>query len=440
MCRRPSARSRRSSALDGIEWHLIGPLQSNKARAAAAHFAWVQTVDRLANRRTSRGRAGQRAAAAERLRPGQHQRRGEQERLRARSRRSTLPQAVAQLPRLALRGFMGIAEETADVEPPARAVPHAARLVRQRACDRACPSTRCRWACRRTWKPRSPKARRWCASAARCSARVQEKLSRRAHEHHLHRRRQHGARAHRRPDRAWRRRRTRFAVVEVDAEARATICGALRHRDLHPGRARRRGERRRDRDRGQAAERARGRARAGDAAQAAGRAHHRRRHPPARPVALAARLSPPGARHAEHAGADRRRHRRTVCAVGRRRRRPGARGARCSRRSARPCGASARTSSTPSPRCPAAVRRTCSTSSRRSNRRRASSASNRRRRTGSRSATFSGATRLAEQSDTEPVAAARAGDLERRHDRARRRHARRSRGDECDRRGGEGRG
>lgn len=30
----------------GLEWHLIGHLQSNKARQAAALFDWVQTVDR----------------------------------------------------------------------------------------------------------------------------------------------------------------------------------------------------------------------------------------------------------------------------------------------------------------------------------------------------------------------------------------------------------
>ena len=29
-----------------LEWHLIGPLQSNKTRAAAERFQWVQTVDR----------------------------------------------------------------------------------------------------------------------------------------------------------------------------------------------------------------------------------------------------------------------------------------------------------------------------------------------------------------------------------------------------------
>ena len=31
----------------GIEWHLIGHLQSNKTREAAAAFDWVQTVDRI---------------------------------------------------------------------------------------------------------------------------------------------------------------------------------------------------------------------------------------------------------------------------------------------------------------------------------------------------------------------------------------------------------
>lgn len=30
----------------GLEWHLIGPLQSNKCKTVAEHFDWVQTVDR----------------------------------------------------------------------------------------------------------------------------------------------------------------------------------------------------------------------------------------------------------------------------------------------------------------------------------------------------------------------------------------------------------
>lgn len=31
---------------DGIEWHFIGPVQSNKTRALAERFDWVQSVDR----------------------------------------------------------------------------------------------------------------------------------------------------------------------------------------------------------------------------------------------------------------------------------------------------------------------------------------------------------------------------------------------------------
>jgi uncharacterized pyridoxal phosphate-containing UPF0001 family protein len=38
------------AALAGLrqpEWHLIGPLQSNKTRLVARHFDWVHSVDRL---------------------------------------------------------------------------------------------------------------------------------------------------------------------------------------------------------------------------------------------------------------------------------------------------------------------------------------------------------------------------------------------------------
>ncbi|HEY5307183.1 MAG TPA: YggS family pyridoxal phosphate-dependent enzyme, partial [Casimicrobiaceae bacterium] len=33
--------------LPDVEWHLIGPLQGNKTRLAAATFDWVESVDRL---------------------------------------------------------------------------------------------------------------------------------------------------------------------------------------------------------------------------------------------------------------------------------------------------------------------------------------------------------------------------------------------------------
>lgn len=34
------------SQYDNIEWHMIGPLQSNKTKVVAEHFDWVQTIDR----------------------------------------------------------------------------------------------------------------------------------------------------------------------------------------------------------------------------------------------------------------------------------------------------------------------------------------------------------------------------------------------------------
>ena len=35
------------AAVPGIEWHFIGPLQSNKTRPVAENFAWVHSIDRL---------------------------------------------------------------------------------------------------------------------------------------------------------------------------------------------------------------------------------------------------------------------------------------------------------------------------------------------------------------------------------------------------------
>ena len=42
-----TVRCRLGSAAGALEWHCIGPLQSNKTRLAAEHFDWVQSVDRL---------------------------------------------------------------------------------------------------------------------------------------------------------------------------------------------------------------------------------------------------------------------------------------------------------------------------------------------------------------------------------------------------------
>ena len=101
--------------LPDIEWHLIGPLQSNKARQAAALFAWVQSIDRskiaqrLADARDARSTAlnvcVQVNISGEASKSGA-----------VPSDALALARAVAVLPGLVLRGFMGIAEETSDVE------------------------------------------------------------------------------------------------------------------------------------------------------------------------------------------------------------------------------------------------------------------------------------------------------------------------------------
>jgi pyridoxal phosphate enzyme (YggS family) len=96
------------SGLNGLEWHLIGPLQSNKTAIAAARFDWVHSVDRL--------RIAERLSAARppSLPPqnvcvqvnisGEATKSGV-----APDEAVTLAREVARLPRLALRGLMGIA-------------------------------------------------------------------------------------------------------------------------------------------------------------------------------------------------------------------------------------------------------------------------------------------------------------------------------------------
>ncbi|UDJ83272.1 YggS family pyridoxal phosphate-dependent enzyme [Kosakonia oryzae] len=37
----------REAGVDDLQWHFIGPLQSNKSRLVAEHFDWCHTIDRL---------------------------------------------------------------------------------------------------------------------------------------------------------------------------------------------------------------------------------------------------------------------------------------------------------------------------------------------------------------------------------------------------------
>lgn len=97
-----------------IEWHFIGPIQSNKTQAIAQHFAWVHGVDRLKiAQRLSDARAGKpplqiciqvnvsNEDSKSGVPPTQVQ---------------DLAQAIRSLPNLTLRGLMAIPEPTNNIE------------------------------------------------------------------------------------------------------------------------------------------------------------------------------------------------------------------------------------------------------------------------------------------------------------------------------------
>jgi pyridoxal phosphate enzyme (YggS family) len=97
----------------GIQWHLIGPLQSNKTRVVAGAFDWVHTVDReKIARRLSEARADGVPPLNVLI----------QVNVSGESTKSGVPPAeapalaheIAKLPRLRLRGLMAIPEPTPD--------------------------------------------------------------------------------------------------------------------------------------------------------------------------------------------------------------------------------------------------------------------------------------------------------------------------------------
>jgi PLP dependent protein len=100
-------------AVAGLEWHLIGPLQSNKTRIAAERFDWVHTIasEKIANRLSA-----QRPASLSPLNvliqvnaSGEGSKSG----LRA-EEVAPLAQKIAALKGLRLRGLMAIPEPGAD--------------------------------------------------------------------------------------------------------------------------------------------------------------------------------------------------------------------------------------------------------------------------------------------------------------------------------------
>ena len=98
-----------------IEWHLIGPLQSNKTRAVAGRFAWVHTLE---SERLARRLSGQRSGNLPALNvliqvnvSGEASKSGI-----APAEVSALAASVSKLPRLKLRGLMAIPEPGAPRE------------------------------------------------------------------------------------------------------------------------------------------------------------------------------------------------------------------------------------------------------------------------------------------------------------------------------------
>jgi pyridoxal phosphate enzyme (YggS family) len=105
----------------GIEWHLIGPPQSNKTRLAAEHFDWVHTIDRL---KIAERLAAQRPAHLPALQvcvqvnvSGEPSKSGV-----APEAAATLARSVAGLSGLRLRGLMAIPEPLQGFE--AQRAPH----------------------------------------------------------------------------------------------------------------------------------------------------------------------------------------------------------------------------------------------------------------------------------------------------------------------------
>ncbi len=105
-----------------LQWHLIGPLQSNKTRVVAESFDWVHTVDRL---KIAQRLSEQRPAGLPPLQlclqvniSGEASKSG-----LATDEVLDVARSVAALPRVRLRGLMAVPAPASD--PAAQRLPHA---------------------------------------------------------------------------------------------------------------------------------------------------------------------------------------------------------------------------------------------------------------------------------------------------------------------------
>lgn len=120
-----------------LEWHFIGPLQSNKTKPVAEHFDWVHSIDRL---KVAERLSAQRPAYLAPLQvcvqinvSGEASKSG-----CAPDEALALCRAVAALPGLQLRGLMAIPEPTDDLQ--AQRIPfRKLRELREQICAAGLP-------------------------------------------------------------------------------------------------------------------------------------------------------------------------------------------------------------------------------------------------------------------------------------------------------------
>ncbi|WP_092353310.1 YggS family pyridoxal phosphate-dependent enzyme [Collimonas sp. OK242] len=121
-----------------LEWHFIGPIQSNKTRAIAEHFDWVHTVDReKIAQRLSQQRPPQLAPLNICLQvniSGEASKSG-----MAPSEVLDVARAVVGLPGLSLRGLMAIPEPTDDQQKQHAAFRQTRELLTQLQQELAAP-------------------------------------------------------------------------------------------------------------------------------------------------------------------------------------------------------------------------------------------------------------------------------------------------------------
>lgn len=103
----------------GLEWHFIGPLQSNKTRLVAEHFDWVQSIDREKIARRLSEQRPSRLPALNVLIEVNIDEQASKSGVSVHEVRA-LADVILSLPNLRLRGLMAIPEPVADAEAKRR--------------------------------------------------------------------------------------------------------------------------------------------------------------------------------------------------------------------------------------------------------------------------------------------------------------------------------